>query len=698
MWIAAALVAVAVSAWLLTRQDAAPSGQLIVLVTPDTLRRDHVGVFGGGSRTPTIDQWAAGGATFQEARSPIPLTLPAHVTMLAGLPPAATGVRTNAERLPAPNDRSYPLLPERLRGHGWHCAAFVSASVLNTQTGLAAAFDHYDDGDLRERGGTLHVPERAGAQTVRAALSYLRSRASTENLFLWVHLFDPHAPYSETGRYEDGVRAVDAALRPLLASLTRPRQCVVFVSDHGEALGDLGEATHAVLLGDAVLRVPLVIRATGMPAGTRADPAELADIAPTIAAWAGISWSDASVPGAGRSLLTAGAGRASVAESLEGYARYRWAQLFAASNESGTLVDVGEGRFHWLPRAAPGQDQSGPHPASATASPLADVIAQYKQIDSPAPTAGVARPGYATFPGVRRVEDPAVTARRPDPYAVIGRTRVLAQVSQVIQSQIGGYGPIRGAIAQLKKMQRVDPENPALAFWLGRAHEALFTLAQRDRDEPGATASRTGGRSRLPDGVRTGTNRSGHDRARRGCQCRGGPARRTRTAAPPRGVATAQLPGASLGGQAASGTGPNHRSRNGVRTGARAVRASGPRRRVGPHLRASVTAGNPRPETGYDTSMTAPRCPVGLGGAAVLGAGGSPVESGCAETQPGLAGVGGTRFTGSGFGTETAYRSGGFHEAHDHSRVPCGVDPVLTERVSRHAPARGRRPHGKQER
>src|SRR5262245_59366098 len=104
--IAALLVLVGVAGVRCGGDSDPPSASTIVLVTVDTLRRDYVGAYGTATRpsparTKRMDELARSGARFSDARTPIPLTLPAHVTMMTGLPPAAHGVRSySASRVP----------------------------------------------------------------------------------------------------------------------------------------------------------------------------------------------------------------------------------------------------------------------------------------------------------------------------------------------------------------------------------------------------------------------------------------------------------------------------------------------------------------------------------------------------------------------------------------------------------------------
>jgi tetratricopeptide (TPR) repeat protein len=125
--------------------------------------------------------------------------------------------------------------------------------------------------------------------------------ASPAPFFLWVHLYDPHAPYNPPPEfraraatpYDGEVAYVDAQLARLLDALRTKNQLertvLVIVGDHGEGLGDHGERTHGMLVYDSTLRVPLVIAAPGAAAARRDEAVSLAEIAPTILASAGVA-------------------------------------------------------------------------------------------------------------------------------------------------------------------------------------------------------------------------------------------------------------------------------------------------------------------------------------------------------------------------------------------------------------------------
>ncbi len=216
--------------------------------------------------------------------------------MLSGLLPPRHGLHNNgAGRFPADT----PTLATRLSAAGYRTAAFVGAFVLDHRFGLG--FDVYDD--EIDRGGATGTDEleaeRSGQVVLDRALAWLeRGGVDSRPYFLWVHLFDAHAPYEPPepyrGRYRENpydgeIAAVDAQVGRLLAALDRrvesDRTVVIALGDHGEALGEHGERTHGLLLYEPTLRVPMILRAPGIvPAGSVVDtPVSLADVAPTIA-------------------------------------------------------------------------------------------------------------------------------------------------------------------------------------------------------------------------------------------------------------------------------------------------------------------------------------------------------------------------------------------------------------------------------
>jgi arylsulfatase A-like enzyme/Flp pilus assembly protein TadD len=288
----------------------------LLLITVDTLRADALG-FAGNERveTPVLDRLAAGGRVFTRAHAHNVVTLPSHANILTGRLPYEHGIRDNSGFvLP----ESVPTAATLLSEAGFATAAFVAAFPLDARYGLDRGFDLYDDA-LHEasggsRGAVFRLPERRGDQVVSKALAWWR-RHEGERRFLWIHLFDPHAPYEPpepwASRYADDrylgeVAAVDAFLAPLLEPLLggsgeSSDTAVVFTSDHGEGLGEHGELTHGLFAYESTLRVPLVVRAPGLRPGRSDEPARHVDVLPTLLASVGVAVPEG-LPG--RSLLT----------------------------------------------------------------------------------------------------------------------------------------------------------------------------------------------------------------------------------------------------------------------------------------------------------------------------------------------------------------------------------------------------------
>ena len=146
------------------RATAAASPSL-VLLTLDTTRADHVGCYGAaGARTPALDALAARGTRYARAVTSVPLTLPAHCSLLTGLDPPAHGVHDNGTAvLPA----EIPTLATVLAARGYRTGAFVGSRVLDRRFGLARGFATYDDAMTAERMGEQGYPERDGAAVTR---------------------------------------------------------------------------------------------------------------------------------------------------------------------------------------------------------------------------------------------------------------------------------------------------------------------------------------------------------------------------------------------------------------------------------------------------------------------------------------------------------------------------------------------------
>jgi arylsulfatase A-like enzyme/Flp pilus assembly protein TadD len=273
--------------------DEVETARSVLLITVDTLRADALG-FAGNSRveTPTLDRLAAGGRIFEDAHAHSTVTLPSHANILTGLYPYRHGVRDN---LGFSLSADQVTLAERLKVEGFATAGVVAAVPLIAETGLDQGFDLYDD---RLPTGSPDNPflmeQRRGDEVVSAALEWWQSKAG-QRRFLWVHLFEPHAPYQppeplateyREKPYLGEVAAVDSYLTPLidpLLSATGKRDTlVVFTSDHGESLGEHGEVTHGFFAYESTLKIPLVVWGPRVEPGRDTRSARHVDIVATI--------------------------------------------------------------------------------------------------------------------------------------------------------------------------------------------------------------------------------------------------------------------------------------------------------------------------------------------------------------------------------------------------------------------------------
>jgi arylsulfatase A-like enzyme/Flp pilus assembly protein TadD len=293
----------------------ASAEQNVLLVTIDTLRADALGSYGGRAATPHLDRLAESGLRFTFAHAHAVMTLPSHASILTGRYPFEHGVRDNAGyRL----DDKAETLAELARRGGLATGAFVGAFPLDRQFGLTQGFDVYRDvGGRMVAQGDFAFTERRAEEVVSDARAWIDTQQG--KWFAWVHVFDPHAAYAppppfdaqyRSDPYAGEVAYVDHALGALLDTARRsPRPTLVIVTaDHGEGLGEHGEATHGTFAYESTLRVPLILAQIGPgaasdPGRTIDAPVRHIDIVPTVMDALEVSGPDG-LPG--RTLLTAG--------------------------------------------------------------------------------------------------------------------------------------------------------------------------------------------------------------------------------------------------------------------------------------------------------------------------------------------------------------------------------------------------------
>jgi len=276
----------------------------VLLVTLDTVRADRLRCGGDDPvDTPTIDAIAERGVCFSQATAEAPITLASHSSLLTGLNPNRHGARDNGTyRL----DEAVTTLAEVLQAKGYATAAFVAAFTLDARFGLAQGFEVYDDdleadhpaGRRRKKAWLGHerpYVDRPADAVFRRAADWL-AQEKERPVFLWIHLFDAHAPYAPpepfrgrfAGRPYDGeIAFVDHELGRFLERAGErfaEGDVIVIAADHGEAFGENGYEGHGERLHEPAVRVPLVVAKPGtLPRG--AVVGELVrnvDVTPTI--------------------------------------------------------------------------------------------------------------------------------------------------------------------------------------------------------------------------------------------------------------------------------------------------------------------------------------------------------------------------------------------------------------------------------
>jgi len=262
----------------------------VLIVSLDTVRADRLPAYGFSNIiTPALDRLAEEGTVFEAAFAAVPLTLPSHATLFTGLNPPRTRVHDNSGD---PLDGRFQTLAEIMRVHGRRTGAFVAASVLGRDRGVAQGFDTYSTGPAQSCRDAPRVRRPADA-VIDDALEWL-ARDLRRPFFAWAHLYDAHRPYRLPGEYarayaDPYVAAIafeDSQIERLVDYLRQARvlddTLVVIVGDHGESLGDHGEDSHGIFIYQETLHVPLILRGRGIPKGRISPPVRLADVMPTV--------------------------------------------------------------------------------------------------------------------------------------------------------------------------------------------------------------------------------------------------------------------------------------------------------------------------------------------------------------------------------------------------------------------------------
>ena len=464
--VAAALVAAACG----TSQQPAPRTPAaarvlpsILLVTLDTTRADAIGPEAKGIETPAFNAIAARGRRFRQAYATVPETLPSHTSMMTGLYPAGHAIHENGRTVSA----SQPVLAEQLQKAGYRTAAFVSSFILSRRFGLARGFDLYDDALPAGR------DERVAVDTTDAAIAFV-AQPSAQPLFLWVHYFDPHAPYTPpepfrtryaSNPYLGEVASMDAQLGRMVQAFEhqagRP-VAIVIVGDHGEGLGEHGEWLHGNLVYQSTMHVPLVVVGPGVPAGPVDAPVSTRRIYHTILDWAGLD-----AAGSLRNLSP----EIVLGEAMKPFLEYGWQpQTMAVEGRQKSIL---AGRMEVYDVIADPKE-SRDLASTASQSPQLQVAIR----DYPVPSPEAAKPPETLGAEARRslaslgyVSASAVPVVRKDAPRPSEMTRLFAQLDKA--SGLFVNQEYARVIPLLDRILADDPHNLDACLRLAVAHSSL---------------------------------------------------------------------------------------------------------------------------------------------------------------------------------------------------------------------------------
>lgn len=279
----------------------------VVFISVDTLRADHLGVYGfHRNTTPHLDRLAEQSLLFENAVCEQPQTGPSMIAMLSARVPRVTGAIRNGVPLPP----GTPTAPIVFESAGYETAAIVSNYNLKPNlSGLDRGFAHYD-ADFGKRWWGKKKNELDAEEVTDRALAWLAQRDTARPMFFWVHYMDPHAPYKKKRgfaeqlhggnrvqkrridppeeRYQTEVAFADQQIGRLLDALPEEDTFIVFIADHGESLGNHNYWGHTRYIYQNTMHVPFFIHGPGIEPARTGAPVRGIDVGPTLLALAGL--------------------------------------------------------------------------------------------------------------------------------------------------------------------------------------------------------------------------------------------------------------------------------------------------------------------------------------------------------------------------------------------------------------------------
>jgi len=439
----------------------------VVLISVDTLRADALSIYGNRTRTPFFEEFARRSVVFDNAFTCVPITLPAHTSLLTGLYPPHHGVRNNGTfRAP----ENLQLLSEYAKQNGLATGAIVGGFPLAAPFGLNQGFDRYDDRFAKktESPGSFLLAERNAVSVETAAEEWLAKLPQTSKYFLWLHFFDPHHPYLTHGfnaptPYQEEVLYVDSQLQKFFGYLQRTGRdrntLFIITADHGEAFGEHGESSHSLFVYNTTLHIPLLISYPGISVRRVSSLARIVDIAPTILELMG--WkNDPAVRFDGTSLSASLNGKEQTAaqnyaETFAPALDFGWSPLLAIQDLHSKFIQAPHLEFYRLDQD-PGETKNLVASTDTTSyrSKIAAITASTRdQKTEYTPTAEererLQSLGYFSSPVAKPSKNPA------DPK---DRLEIAQKIAQLVMSP----ATLQEKVVEYENLVKQDPDNPLL--------------------------------------------------------------------------------------------------------------------------------------------------------------------------------------------------------------------------------------------
>jgi arylsulfatase A-like enzyme/Tfp pilus assembly protein PilF len=483
---AACLFALFVASIALFRAQTPPPN--VLLITIDTVRADRLGAYGyAKGATPAMDRLAREGVRFADTTSQAPLTGPAHAAILTGQYPARSGVRDNAA---TPLPASVTTVAEIFKGRGYRTGAFIGAFILGPEYGFAQGFDTFD-ASFRQFNTSMKLQaQRRAGDVADAALQWLG--AGSQPFFAWIHFYDAHAPYEApppfharfaASPYDGEIAYVDSCIARVLAALEQSavldRTLVALVADHGEGLGEHGEAEHGLFLYESVLHVPWIMRLPNRDAAGTVVKSQVRtiDVAPTIAALAGVSTPN--VDGQSVASLIRGVVPRDVAPSYAEtfYPRWHfgWSELKSVRVGDFKYIDAPKSELYDM-RGDPDETRNLVDSRGPLASGLSGEIVKLQSSFGSGATAEAPQPDPETLARLRSlgyigIAAPSSGARGADPKDMVPKLEAFRTgINRAIDALSRGQADL--AISDLKALIAINERSYELHLFLGDAYAA----------------------------------------------------------------------------------------------------------------------------------------------------------------------------------------------------------------------------------